>query len=152
LIGYIGKYVVSLDDNGRLAIPARLRKARPIGVSPKKQIKGYVLAIWMDSCLGLFTEDEWVRLLMEVQTEGSRFRKENRVVNRHLSSNAYPVTPDSQGRITIPKELIKETGLGSNVLVMGATTHIEIWDQERLKQFTTENKVSESAEQLFEKK
>jgi MraZ protein len=141
-----------MDENGRLAIPARLRKARPMGVSPKKLVKGYVLAGWFEGCVGLFTEDQWVKVMTRVHNEGPELRRQNRSLNRGLSSNAYPVMPDSQGRITIPKELIGYAGLGSNVLVMGVTNHIEIWDEEKFKQLATEDKIAESAEQLFEKK
>lgn len=151
MIGYIGKYVVSMDENGRLAIPMKLRQARPIGVSPKKQIKGYVLSEWFEGCLGLFTDDKWVNVIMEVQEEGSVFKKGNRGISRTLASNAYPVKPDGQGRITIPKDLISLADLKDNVLVMGVTTHIEIWDEERFKHFKSDNELAKSAEQLFEK-
>jgi MraZ protein len=150
LIGYTGKYLVSMDDNGRLAVPARLRKQRPLGVSSKKQIKGYVLAKWIDGCLGLFIESEWVKRLQELRQDGSGFKRKNRIFNRHLSPNAYTVVPDNQGRVTIPKDLIKVAGLQGETLIVGATDYIEIWNPERFEKFLAENmSFEESADQLF---
>ena len=150
MIGYAGKYIISMDDNGRLAIPAKLRKLRPMGVSPKKQIKGYVLSKWIDGCLGLFTEDIWKERLMILFKDGSSFKRRNRIFSRHLAPNAYDVVPDSQGRITIPRDLIGEAGLTSEVLIFGAVQHMEIWDPERYKKFLKESiSFEESADQLI---
>ena len=150
MIGYTGEYIVSMDENGRLAIPARLRKARPIGVSPKKIVKGYVLAKWTDGCLGLFIESEWEKKLSVLLQEGSSFKRRFRVVSRHLSPTAYDVAPDNQGRITIPKRLIEAAGLKGEVLVSGVIQHIEIWDPQKFDKFIRENKsLEEAAEELF---
>ena len=139
-----------MDENGRLAIPAKLRKARPIGVSPNKVIKGYVLAKWTDGCLGLFIESEWEKKLSELIQEGASFKRKFRVVSRHLSPTAFDVVPDSQGRITIPKRLMEAAGLKGEVLISGAIQHIEIWDPERFRKFIQENKsFEEAAEELF---
>lgn len=150
MIGYTGKYLVTMDDNGRLAIPAKLRKARPLGVSPKKQVKDYVLAKWLDGCLGLFIPDEWTRKLEEMYAEKSAMDRRQRVLMRHLSPNTYSVTPDSQGRITIPRDLIGEAKLKKDALIFGATQHIEIWNPDEFKKFLSSNmSFEESADQLF---
>lgn len=150
MIGYTGEYLVSMDDNGRLAIPSRLRRARPIGVSSKKIIKSYVLAKWTDGCLGLFIESEWEKKLSVLLGEGSSFKRKFRVVSRHLSPTAYDVMPDSQGRITIPKRLIETADLSGEVLVSGAIQHIEIWKPKTFDKFIRENQsFEEAAEELF---
>jgi len=139
-----------MDDNGRLAVPAKLRKARPVGFPAKKQIKGYVLSKWIDGCLGLFTEEEWAKKLSVLFDEQSGFKRKSRIFNRHLSPNAYEVVPDSQGRITIPKDLIKQADLSGEVLVSGAMQHIEIWNPKRFERFLAENmSFEDSADQLF---
>jgi len=150
LIGYAGKYLVSMDDNGRLAIPSRLRKSRPMGISRKKVIRNYVLSKWIDGCLGLFIEEIWRERLSALFVDGSGFKRKNRIFSRHLAPNAYDVVPDGQGRITIPKDLIDEAGLAGEVLVFGAVQHIEIWNPERYKKFLAENiSFEQSADQLF---
>jgi len=153
LIGYTGKYLVSLDDNGRVAIPAKLRKARPIGVSPKKAVKAYVLAKWLDGCLGLFIESEWIKKFNELQSEHSGMTREGRNFIRKLSTNTYEVVPDTQGRINIPRDLIQEADLKGETLMIGSTTHIEIWNPERFEKLSNANPSLENMlDQLFAKK
>jgi MraZ protein len=139
-----------MDENGRLAVPAKLRKMRPIGISSKKQVKSYILAKWLDGCLGLFIPDEWTKKLEALFAERASMDRRQRVLMRHLSPNAYPVTPDSQGRITVPKDLILDAKLGNEVLISGATQHIEIWNPDEFKKFLSNNiSFEKTTDQLF---
>jgi transcriptional regulator MraZ len=151
VIGYTGEYLVSMDDKGRLAIPAKLRKARPMGVSPKKLVKSYVLAQWYEGCLGLFIESQWEEKLSMLLKKGASFKKSYRTISRRLSTRAFEVEPDAQGRITIPKRFIEAAGLGSEILFTGVMQHIEIWNPERFEKFIKESPSMEDiAEDLSE--
>jgi MraZ protein len=142
-----------MDDNGRLAIPARLRKARPRGVSSKKIVKGYILARWLDGCLALFIESEWNKKLNKLDEQDLGMTREGRIFNRHLSNNTYEVTPDSQGRIVIPKKLMEVAYLQGDTLVVGVSNHIEIWNPQRYEHFFKESmSFEESVDKLFAKK
>ena len=151
MAGYSGDYTVTMDENGRLAIPVRLRSARPLGFPAKKKIGKYVLAKWVDGCLALFVAEEWARRLTALVAEGS-YTREQRVFHRHLGPNSSEVVPDSQGRITIPKNLQETAKLSGEVKVIGATLHIEICNPVLYDKFLSDNMSFEaSADKLFEK-
>jgi len=38
------------------------------------------------------------------------------------------VTPDAQGRLTLPPRLRNLLGMGRDVVVMGVSDHLEVWD------------------------
>jgi MraZ protein len=43
-------------------------------------------------------------------------------------SSTDPVTPDAQGRLTLPPRLRNLLGMGRDVVVMGVSDHLEVWD------------------------
>jgi len=57
-------------------------------------------------------------------------RTQTAKIKRFLFSGAGDCSPDSQGRVVLPKQLIEFAHLEKNVLIIGAGDHIEIWNEE----------------------
>ncbi len=53
--------------------------------------------------------------------------------------------PDSQGRIRIPQSLVREAGLGREVMLVGVLNKFEIWDQARFDAVIVEDVTDELA-------
>ena len=51
---------------------------------------------------------------------------------------ALDTATDENGRIEIPSELREFADLDQEVLLLGAVTHIELWDPGRLKEYLDE--------------
>ena len=47
--------------------------------------------------------------------------------------------PDKQGRVTIPAHLREYAGLNRDVVVIGASKRVEIWDQEAWETYLATN-------------
>ena len=54
--------------------------------------------------------------------------KAARAYSRVFFASAHDEVPDKQGRVTIPAHLREYAGLDRELVVIGASTRVEIWD------------------------
>lgn len=118
---FTGEYRHSVDDKGRIAVPARFR-AQLAG--------GAYVSRWIDGCLAIFPAAAWDELAAKVAglpiaDPGSR------AFARFLFGGAVEAELDRQGRILVPAYLREWAGLGTEAVVLGARDHAEIWAPER---------------------
>jgi len=86
-----------------------------------------VITKGQERCLYVFTPAEFERRAASLQT-ASPNAKAVRDYGRIFFSSASDEVPDRQGRITIPTSLRTYAGLDRDCTVIGANTHVEIWD------------------------
>ena len=114
---FTGEYRHSVDDKGRIAVPAKFRPQLDGGV--------YV-ARWVDTCLAIFPKLEFEALANRVGALGIA-DPSARNFSRSLFASAYEVELDRQGRIVVPASLRELSGLEGDAVVVGARDHAEIW-------------------------
>lgn len=140
---FYGEHEHTIDRKGRVIIPSRFRE-----VMKEHYNERFVVTRGLDRCLFLFPEDEW-------RTQEGKFRalsftkQEARRFNRFYFSGASELTCDRQGRVLIPPYLKEYAGLKRDVMLVGVSNRIEIWDQEEWKKFYEQFK--ENYEQIAEK-
>lgn len=155
MTAFTGTFRFTLDHKGRVAIPAKFRRrARPArGKGPKARDgsgEQFLLAVGFDGCLALYPPEEWQRV--EEKLSGLSFtHRDFRYVNRLLHSRAAEVATDAQGRITIPQEMLAATGIDKEVVIIGASRWVEIWNPEKYQSYVASfgRTFEEVAEQLF---
>ncbi|MCK5450999.1 MAG: division/cell wall cluster transcriptional repressor MraZ [Candidatus Omnitrophica bacterium] len=143
---FYGEFIHSLDKKNRLIIPARFRE--PIKESGSEKL--YVTR-GLDGCLFMFAEDEWV--CQENKFKAMSFtKKEVRKFKRLFFSGAAESQPDKQWRILIPEYLKEYADLSKNVMIIGVSNRIEIWDQDKWNSFYSSSKeeYEDIAEKLIE--
>ena len=121
---FYGEYEHSIDEKGRLIIPARLR-------APMKDnfIDRFFITRGFEKCLFVFAEQEWRRI--EENFRALPFTKSvARNFTRSFYSGACESDCDKQGRILIPKRLLEYAGLKKDVRIIGVSRRVEIWDKE----------------------
>ncbi len=114
----IGQYEHTLDNKGRLTLPAEY------GV---ELAGGVVLTRGMEVCLYLFPRGEFERLgdrLRELSLTDSRARK----LRRWWFPQAHAADPDRQRRVVIPQWLREAAGITDKVLIAGMDNYIELWN------------------------
>ena len=116
---FIGEYNHTLDDKGRLAIPAKFRAILK---------KGAVVTKGLDNCLFLYTKDQWEKIAARFAALPISQAK-SRAFARHLLAGAMDLEFDNQGRITLPEYLRQFSSLKKKVIVAGLYNHLEIWDE-----------------------
>ena len=118
---FTGEYRHTVDDKGRLAIPARFRA----------QLEGgAVLSRWIDGCLAIHTRAGWDQLSERVAAVPLT-DPAGRLFQRQIFAGAHDTDLDKQGRVLVPAYLRDETGIGTDALVIGVRDHGEIWAPER---------------------
>ena len=115
---FLGEYRHTIDDKGRLTIPAKFRGLLAAGMVVTRGFYRNLMA---------FSLDGWEELAARVKSlpwsdPGAReFR-------RRIFSGAVDLAPDKQGRILLPTYLREFANLGSEVAVTGMMDHLEIWN------------------------
>jgi MraZ protein len=117
-----GSYGYSVDNKGRINIPAKLRKY----ISPEAN-DTFVVTRGFEKCLFLYPLDEWNTLEGSIR-ELSPSNSQHRFFTRTLLQYATEAQLDGQSRITIPKELLQFAGIDDQVLIVGVLERIEVWN------------------------
>jgi MraZ protein len=118
---FIGAHYHKIEAKGRLAIPPSFREALN---------SGGVITWGLDGCLFLFPDSSWRQLtdkLASLPLSSSEARKFSRL----LVQQAVPLSLDGQGRTLIPANLRDLVGLTKSVVIAGAISRVEIWDQDK---------------------
>jgi MraZ protein len=134
---FLGQYQHSLDEKGRVILPAKFRT----------QLEGGAyMARGLDGCVVVYPTDEWERVsnnMRELMTRGTQQRQ----AARSFFAGAAEVAPDRQGRVPVPVHLreFADLSIEREVVVAGVLSRIEIWDAERWTQREQEGEQAISA-------
>lgn len=133
---FAGEFAHSLDEKGRLAIPAKFR--------PRFK-EGAIVTRWIGECLAIFPVSEWSAINAEI---GKRPRTDPTVQEfvHFVVGGAHETEPDAQGRIVIPAHLRQYASLGAEAVVIGASAHLEVWEPARWR-----GRISELAPSIGDK-
>lgn len=114
---FLGEYNYTIDEKGRLTIPAKFR--RPL-------LDGMVITRGLDRNLAIYPMDAWSRLVEQVE-QTPYGDPEARMLRRLIFSGASDVEADKQGRINIPTYLLEFGRISKDVIVAGMNAFIEVW-------------------------
>lgn len=115
---FLGEFVHTIDEKGRLTVPAKFRDDLDSGL---------VVTRGIDRCLAIYPMKEWERLAEQVSALPMTDRRA-RAFRRLVFAAASDAIPDKQGRVLIPPRLREYAGLDSEVVVTGLDTYIEVWN------------------------
>ena len=111
-----GEFRHTLDAKNRIFVPAKLRDELGVCFIIAKDIR--------EKCLKAYSLSGWDKYTAPLREQN---RKLSEKVIRYLHSSLVQVTPDSQGRIVLPQELINHAGIDRNVVFVGCCDYAEIW-------------------------
>jgi MraZ protein len=114
---FTGEYRHTVDDKGRIAVPAKFRVQLGAGA---------VVSRWLDACLAIHTEQGWEALAAKVAALPITDQSARRF-QRLIFAGAAEVELDRQGRILLPAYLREHIELGNEAVVVGSRDHAEIW-------------------------
>lgn len=118
-----GRFRHTLDEKGRLAIPARFKEV----LNQKREDCLVVTNHY--SCLWAFTRAYW-QTIEENAADMSLLDQSAARYLRYFISGAQEC-PLKAGRITIPPDLRDIAGLKKDVILVGGLKIFEIWDREK---------------------
>lgn len=118
---FLGEFSHTIDDKGRLTIPARFRDELEGGI---------VITRGLDGCLWAYPRAEWERLAEKIAQAPSTNQAVRNFV-RFMFSSAFDSIPDRQGRVIIPQNLREYAGIDNEATVIGVMNRVEIWNPGR---------------------
>ena len=125
---FLGQYQHSLDEKGRLTIPARFRELLDGGA--------YVTQ-GLDQCLVVMTSASFSQTMTDLKAMNMA-DPNARLLRRVILSNAYPIEMDKSGRMLLPQQLREFAGLEAEAIVAGQGEYFEVWSpvtwNEQMKQ------------------
>jgi len=114
---FLGQFQHSLDEKGRLMIPARYRELLAAGA---------FITQGFDKCLMVMTENYFKQVYDRINAMNLA-DPTARLLRRLILSNAYPVEVDKVGRILVPQNLRQVIALASEAIVAGQGEYFEVW-------------------------
>lgn len=147
-----GRYFHTLDEKGRVILPASYKK-----ILKEKEIDKVVITCGEDKCLQVYPWDEWLKTEERIKNIMGKMgdipskiediwtkvedasvniqrmlevRKKVRNFALKFFSDAQECNVDNQGRFKIPQELQQIAGLTKEIVFIGFLERIEIWDND----------------------
>lgn len=114
---FLGQYRHSIDQKGRMTVPARFRELLD---------QGAIVTQGFEQNLMVLTEAGFSAMTSQV-TKKSLTDPTARDLRRLLFSSADRVTTDSNGRILLPSFLREENQLEGEAVLVGVGDFFEIW-------------------------
>jgi MraZ protein len=140
LVEFRGKYEHTIDDRGRVSLPARYRN----------ELTGKIILIMsVDGCIEVYTEDGFEQVASHVAVEPPT-TSEGRRARRAFYSESFDTELDRQGRILIPPTLRRSAAVDGTVVVAGRKECLEIWNPRRLEEALSDAGAAPSTEQAPE--
>ena len=125
----IGDYETNIDQKGR------------VGLGRFRQYFGEsVIAVRMPNYLMILSPEQFDVISEGIRQRTSFSSKDNvyklfdmdmQLFKRHFYSNAFEVSLDSQGRMTIPKKMREHLNLVEDVVWVGCGDMLELWQQKQ---------------------
>jgi MraZ protein len=141
-----GEYPATLDEKGRVSIPARFREGIPNNI--------LVLTKSMfESCIWAFTPEnqdkvtENLRNFWDLNSNVSMTPRQKDMFNHRVNFFINVVEIDKTGRIMIPQKFRDYAGLVKDCAIASNGVRIEIWDVQRYREY--EQQVEEQVERFW---
>ncbi len=139
----IGQYEAKIDEKSRTALPARLREELGDKI---------IVTLGYEKSLIIVSESTWKNLLEG--TEGRPFIEyETRETQRFLLGGASELSLDSKGRFILPSYLRSFAGIGNEIVFLGLSRYVEIWDKNSWSTYRTklEGNIDRISKRLVDK-
>ncbi|EGO61977.1 division/cell wall cluster transcriptional repressor MraZ [Acetonema longum] len=136
----LGEYSHSIDDKGRIILPAKFREE--LGDS-------FIATKGLEKCIFVYPKAEWSNIETKLK-ELPLAKAEARAFVRFFFAGAAEIECDKQGRMLLPGTLREYAALSKDVVVIGVLNRIELWDKDAWEAYNadTSQAVTEIAEQL----
>lgn len=121
----MGEYLHTVDNKGRIILPAKFREE--LGDE-------FIVTKGLDNCLFVYGKQEWA-ILEEKLKRLPLAKPEARAFVRFFFAGAAELGCDKQGRVLLPNNLREYASLDKDVVVIGVSNRIEIWDSEAWEKY-----------------
>ncbi|MFI5365495.1 MAG: division/cell wall cluster transcriptional repressor MraZ [Candidatus Binatia bacterium] len=126
-----GTFEHTIDDKGRVSVPARFREMLQATNDERLVITNFLIA--SVRCLDVYPHAAWVQLEERLRAKPQFDQRVLRFQNYYFAA-AHDCVLDKQGRILLPPVLREYAGLTRDVVFTSALEKFRIWDRDQWKQ------------------
>lgn len=130
---FSGTTFKTIDAKGRIVLPAHFREE--LGET-------FVISKGFSSCVQVLSLEEFENLRESIKSLPTRNAA---ALRYHVIATAVEVSPNAQGRVSIPQSLREIASLDKEAAVVGMDNRVEIWNKDKFDVM-----MNESAEALDE--
>ena len=120
---FTGSHQLTIDEKGRLAIPARYRQE--LADSCNSQL---VITRGPDPCIEIYPAHEFQRVADQIDTMEDR--DDSELLKHIVVGSAFETEIDKQGRVLLPPLLRKQAKLNGAAVMMGLIRRFELWSED----------------------
>ena len=134
-MAFRGSYEHTLDDRGRVALPARYRH---------EFAEGVVLTLGEDGCIEVYTPGGFADM-SDLAAADPATTLHGRRSRRRFDAQSWDTELDRQGRILIPAKFREAAALEGPLVIAGRRECLEIWSPQRWERELREATAASSA-------
>ena len=132
----MGHAPAKVDDKGRLKIPAGFRKV----IEDKYGADCFITSTDGERAL-IYPMGVWYDFHGRLSKVPSTSQARTKLLER-MNYYGQTSTIDQQGRVLVPAVLRTVAGITDDVVVLGNSDHLIVWNEERIQKRLTENPLS----------
>jgi len=121
-----GKFEHTIDDKGRISVPARFREVLQASNDDRVVITNFIIS--STRCLDVYPHAAWVRLEEQLREKPQFDQRVMRFQNFYVA-NAHECVLDKQGRILLAPSLREYAALKRDAVFTSALDKFRIWDK-----------------------
>ncbi len=129
----MGHAPARVDDKGRLKIPADFRKL----IEEKYGTDCFITSVDGDHAM-VYPMPVWYDFQARLAKVPSTSVAKQKMLER-VNYFGHATTIDGQGRVLVPSVLREVAGIADDVVVLGNTDHLIVWNEERMKKRLTKS-------------
>ncbi len=133
----LGSYPAKIDEKFRLKVPAKFRREMA-------ETEDNTFYVTSDDglCAQIYPITVWERIAQKFQ-EAPRMDPAKLKLQKFTSYYGLLTQMDPQGRILIPQALREDAQISGDVIVMGKTDHLEVWNNEAIRKSMKEHPLTD---------
>jgi MraZ protein len=132
-MNFIGQFDCTMDDKGRIKMPATLRKQFTAADGNR-----FMIAKDIEDCLVIYPAKTWERQ-EELLKQLNPFNTGHQKFINAITVGLTEVEMDSADRFLVSKSLTKYLGNGKDIVMKGKFDRIQVWDAAKYEQYTQGN-------------
>lgn len=121
---FAGSYQLTIDDKGRLAIPARFRQHLSAQFESGQQV---VITKGPDPCLQVYTVQAFQVITQQIKDMEDQLLAE--VLKFAFVGLAVETEVDKQWRVSLPLMLRRQAQLESSAVLVGQIDRLDLWSE-----------------------
>ena len=133
-----GSYPAKIDEKFRLKVPAKFRRDLP-----ETEDNTYFVTSDDGRCAQVYPIPVWERIAQKL-LESPRMDPAKQKLQTFTNFYGLLTQMDPQGRILIPQALREDAQISGDVIVIGKSDHLEVWNNETIRKRLREGPLTDA--------